>query len=294
MAYDLHVSVILPTYNRAQILPTCIDHVLNQTYKDIDLMILDDGSIDNTKQIIEEYEKKYDNVSGITFDHNISHPRTKNTGIRETTGDLIFIIEDDLVLDSDCIQIMVDTFKEKTKQDGREPVIVPRLIEELHVSTRIAPVEKAIVTKVPSYVDPFTGELYNNYGHDFGKVIEVPMGHACCLYPRKYIEKFHGYAEGAYTGNYCREESDLNMRMIHHGIKFYFQPAAITHHNRINTGGCRVSDTAKGTYYFVRNHVVFILRNFGGRSVYMVPCFLVAFGTRTALRKAKRVTVNQS
>jgi glycosyltransferase involved in cell wall biosynthesis len=291
MKENPHVSVILPTYNRVNILPVCIDAVMEQTYKNIDLIILNDGSTDDTKELIESYAKHYGNIKAFTFDHNISHPRTKNTGVSQAhDADLIFIIEDDLVLEDTCIQVMVDTFFEKTKEDGKYPVIVPRLIEELHVSTRIAPIEKAIMSHVPAYVDPLTGELFNNYGKDFGEVIRVPMGHACCLYPKQYMVTFGGYAEGAYTGNYCREESDLNMRMIHSGINFYFQPAAITHHNRINSGGCRVKSTVSGTYYFVRNHIVFIIRNFGLKSAYMVPCFLAAFGTRTILRKAKKVT----
>ena len=52
------VSIIIPTYNRTDLLPRAISSVLNQTFQDFELIIVDDGSIDNTKQVVEEFQKK--------------------------------------------------------------------------------------------------------------------------------------------------------------------------------------------------------------------------------------------
>ncbi len=52
------VPLIKPTYNRADLLPRAIESVLNQTFKDFELIIVDDGSTDNTKEIVQEYQKK--------------------------------------------------------------------------------------------------------------------------------------------------------------------------------------------------------------------------------------------
>jgi len=52
------VSIIIPTYNRADLVSRAIQSVINQTYKDWELLIVDDGSTDNTKQIVEEFIKK--------------------------------------------------------------------------------------------------------------------------------------------------------------------------------------------------------------------------------------------
>ncbi len=49
------VSIIIPTYNRADLLPRAINSVLNQTFQDFELIIVDDGSTDNTKQVVGEY-----------------------------------------------------------------------------------------------------------------------------------------------------------------------------------------------------------------------------------------------
>lgn len=49
------VSVVIPTYNRANIIKNTIDSVLNQTYKNIEIIVVDDGSTDNTQAIVDSY-----------------------------------------------------------------------------------------------------------------------------------------------------------------------------------------------------------------------------------------------
>jgi len=52
------ISVIIPTYNRANSLPRSIKSVLNQTYQDFELIVVDDGSTDSTRELVEEFQKK--------------------------------------------------------------------------------------------------------------------------------------------------------------------------------------------------------------------------------------------
>lgn len=85
------VSVILPTFNRAGVLSRAIDSVLDQTYKNIELIIVDDGSTDNTGNFL----KKYDNKLCYIHQSNRGVSAARNTGIRQAKGRFIAFIDSD-------------------------------------------------------------------------------------------------------------------------------------------------------------------------------------------------------
>ena len=55
------VSVVIPTYNRAHLLPRAIQSVLDQTYQDLEIVLVDDGSTDNTEEVIKDFKENYFN-----------------------------------------------------------------------------------------------------------------------------------------------------------------------------------------------------------------------------------------
>jgi len=91
---NLLVSIIIPTYNRANLLPTAILSVINQTYQSWELIIVDDGSTDNTKQIVEEFIKKDSRIKYF-YQENKGQPFAMNTGIKLSKGKFIAFLDDD-------------------------------------------------------------------------------------------------------------------------------------------------------------------------------------------------------
>ncbi len=88
------VSVIIPTYNRAQYIAQAVDSVLAQSYKDYEIVIVDDGSTDNTREVIEGYS-----TVRYIAQSNRGEAGARNTGIRNTTGEyLAFLDADDTFL----------------------------------------------------------------------------------------------------------------------------------------------------------------------------------------------------
>lgn len=91
------ISVIVPIYNVEKYLPACIDSILQQTYKDMEIILVDDGSPDNCPQICDEYGKKDERIR-VVHQKNKGLSGARNTGIDIAQGEyLIFVDSDDTV-----------------------------------------------------------------------------------------------------------------------------------------------------------------------------------------------------
>lgn len=98
-------SIILPTYNRAHFLSEAIESVRYQTYNDWELIIIDDGSTDNTSELVESYCKK-DNRILYIYQENAERSAARNNGIDHAVGEYIcFLDSDDYYLQDKLINL---------------------------------------------------------------------------------------------------------------------------------------------------------------------------------------------
>ena len=88
------VSIIVPTYNVEQYLHECMDSIINQTLKDIEIICVDDGSTDNSGKILDEYATR-DNRIKVIHKQNGGYGRAMNVGFDNATGEYIGIVEPD-------------------------------------------------------------------------------------------------------------------------------------------------------------------------------------------------------
>lgn len=90
-------SFIVPVYNTEKYLKKCLDSLVKQTYKDFEIIIVNDGSTDDSYKIIDNYNNKYNFIKVIT-QKNKGLSEARNSGVRKSAGDyLIFIDSDDYV-----------------------------------------------------------------------------------------------------------------------------------------------------------------------------------------------------
>lgn len=89
------VSVIIPTYNRAYLIGKAIKSVLNQSYQDFELIVIDDASTDSTEDKIKEYQKKNNRIKYIKHMKNKGSSAARNTGIKAAKGDYIAFQDSD-------------------------------------------------------------------------------------------------------------------------------------------------------------------------------------------------------
>ncbi len=89
------VSIITPTYNSAATIAATIASVLNQTYRNWELLIVDDGSSDNTMDIVKEYQKQDSRIVLFRLEHNSGAAVARNTAIRQAKGRYIAFLDSD-------------------------------------------------------------------------------------------------------------------------------------------------------------------------------------------------------
>jgi glycosyltransferase involved in cell wall biosynthesis len=274
---NFKVSVILPTYNRANIIDQCIKSVIEQNYSNWELIISDDTSNDETTNncsVFNDHRIKY-----YRNNKNVGLPANRNRALNKASGDLVLFTEDDMVLDENCITILVDTYQDLiadgVKLGSISPALITNSSEDNEKRSMLDYARRARedeLSQNPCVIDRNTGLIYRNFTTDFKNLIKVDDCHSCSLYPREIFDEFR-YEENAFKGNYIGEESDLHFRLIKKGFNLYFQPKAVMIHNVKSQGGCRLPLYLWG-YYLIRNHIIFLNRNFGVKSLYMTPYFL--------------------
>lgn len=89
------VSVIIPTHNRAHLIGRSIQSVLNQTYQDFEIIVVDDGSTDNTREVIKEFQRKDKRIKYIKHSKNKGGSAARNTGIKTSRGEYIAFQDSD-------------------------------------------------------------------------------------------------------------------------------------------------------------------------------------------------------
>lgn len=130
----IKVSVIMPVYNVEHILEETLDYLINQSIKKIEIICIDDGSSDNSLNILNAYAKKYKNIKILQQDHE-GAGAARNKGIKEAKGEyLLFLDSDDIfhkdlckksynrakLFNSDIVLFRTNKYNESTKKISEE------------------------------------------------------------------------------------------------------------------------------------------------------------------------------
>jgi len=99
----IKVSIVIPAYNAAPFLERCINSALNQTLKEIEVIVVNDKSTDNTEEILKKYEGE-EKFKFVTLDENQGQSVARNTGIEMARGEFIGFIDSDDFVDLDFFE----------------------------------------------------------------------------------------------------------------------------------------------------------------------------------------------
>lgn len=137
------VSIIIPVYNVEIYLRKCIDSVLKNTYKHIEIILVDDGSLDSSSSICDEYQKKYQNVK-VIHKTNGGLSSARNSGLEIAEGKYILFIDSDDYISEDFIQDLVNTMIKSDVEvvqsnfekinEGGKSLYIPNIIPQVYSS----------------------------------------------------------------------------------------------------------------------------------------------------------------
>src|SRR3990167_3263984 len=145
------ISIVIPAYNQAEYLEDCVESAYSQTMPAHEIIIINDGSTDNTAEIAERY--KFAQFPGIESPVKVIHqvnkglPSARNTGLMNATGDYIWFLDADDMLKENAIERMTQEmikvnadiyapyFKEFGKSD-REVILGGFTMDDLKVANR--------------------------------------------------------------------------------------------------------------------------------------------------------------
>ena len=107
---DEKISVIVPVYNVEQYLERCVDSIINQTYKNLEIILVNDGSTDNSGQLCDELAKKDDRIR-VIHKKNGGLSDARNVGIDEAEAELVGFIDSDDYIDEDMYEVLINNLK---------------------------------------------------------------------------------------------------------------------------------------------------------------------------------------
>lgn len=106
------VSIVIPVYNTKKYVETCIESVLRQTYKRLEIILVDDGSTDGSGEICDEYQKKDSRIL-VIHQENQGLASARNRGIEKTSGKYIYFVDSDDCVHQRLIEITVGIAEER-------------------------------------------------------------------------------------------------------------------------------------------------------------------------------------
>lgn len=108
---DEKVSIIVPVYNVEKYISECLDSLINQTYENLEILIIDDCGNDNSMKICENFLEKDDRIKIIKHEKNCGVSCARNTGLDNATGKYIYFIDSDDFIDENYIKKLVEAKK---------------------------------------------------------------------------------------------------------------------------------------------------------------------------------------
>lgn len=149
------ISVIVPVYNVEKYLRRCLDSIINQTYRNIEIILIDDGSTDGSEKICNEYVKK-DKRAKVFIQDNMGVSSARNVGLKKAKGKYIAFVDSDDCIDVDYLRKLYSLIK---NESGDVSIVGQKIIYEMDGNKCRARAERDATESVETFSGAEATEL---------------------------------------------------------------------------------------------------------------------------------------
>lgn len=175
------ISVVVPVYGTEKYLRKCLDSILTQTYENIELIIVNDASKDNSKNIIKEYLQNYDNIKYVKHSKNRGLFRARISGAEEATGEYIAFVDSDDYISCDFYRLLIS----KALKTGADMVVANTVFHNLDNSKTIRQLYQICFTKDILEGNEIRDKFFEQQGYCFSwhtvwnKIYSIKLWNQC-------------------------------------------------------------------------------------------------------------------
>lgn len=240
----MKITIVIPNWNGKELLKNCLSSLKIQSFKDFEILVVDNGSTDGSVKFIK---KTYPRVRIIRFNRNYGFAQAINEGIKKSRSKYIALLNNDAEVHKNYLKNLVEILDKKPDICAVTPLIVkfsnPNIVESAG----------DIVNVLGQVFHRGYGEPTSKWNIP-GRVFLISAGAG--LYQRKTFEKIGFFNEGFFAYG---EDSDWCLRAQFAGVEFWYEPTAIVYHRHKATS-LKILHYLE--YLQFRNAYLFILRCF--------------------------------
>jgi len=206
----IKVSIVVPVMNCEKTISKTLDSLLAQNYENFEIIVVDDSSTDKTREIVKKFISKSKKIKLIENRKNLGPAATRNRGIRESRGEIIFFTDADCSVPQNWIERLLEEYNDKTIAG---------------VGGYLKPKENNWIAKIELFQNKFLLGIKNK------KIVgksKVPMGYTNNVsYRKEVLDKVGGFDESFPFP--AGEDVDLKRRVCNRGYYVVYLPLPVLH-----------------------------------------------------------------
>lgn len=233
----MHVSVVVPTYNRRALLRETLAALSRQDYREYEVIVVDDGSVDGTREVVQ---REFPEAHYVRLDRNRGCAAARNAGVQAARGEIVAFTDDDCVPPPDWLSRLAEGHVNHPEVVG--------------VGGYMEPTEPMLRSNAFARYEAYLTHVVYGAGHDeYVGGYECPAGGTNNIsYKKAVLEQFGGFDESFPAG----ADPELKWRICGSGHRLLYVPSCVLHQRPYTWSAFRDQQIlrGRGALHFERKH----------------------------------------